>query len=233
MDDPQLLTAKLYFPAARPEWVERPRLVERLRTGLCGPLTLVSAPAGSGKTSLLSEWRAGPGTNTHAAWLSLDVSDNYLPRFLLYMAAALDKLHPGVLLAAQQVLQAPQSLQVELILTTLLYEVDRSPTEKVLVLDDWHIITATPLHQALSFLVEHLPPRLHLVILTRTDPLLPLARLRADRRLVEIRAGDLRFYPSETALFFNHTLNSTCLPPTWLRWTNASRAGLPDCRLHR
>lgn len=196
-----LLRTRLYFPAARPERVFRPRLVERLEAGLQGALTLVSAPAGYGKTTLLAEWRAGAGRETPAAWLSLDAGDNDPARFLQYLSAALEGLQEGLLENTQALLQATQIPPQETILTVLLNELAAFPEDFVLVLDDYHWISEQAVHAALDFLLEHLPPIMHLVLLTRADPPLPLARLRARGQLTEIRAQHLRFTAAETTKF--------------------------------
>jgi LuxR family maltose regulon positive regulatory protein len=210
-----LLQTKLYTPPVRPEMVSRPRLIERLNAGLRRKLTLVSAPAGFGKTTLLSEWARGLDAASPpraVAWLSLDESDNDLTRFLAYLIAALRTVRPDVGVAALSLLQSPQSPSVEAILSMLINEIvtiTQSGHEGcpcVLVLDDYHRITARPVHEALTFLLEHLPPQIHLAIAGRADPPLPLARLRARVQLTELRAADLRFTPDEAAAFLNDVM---------------------------
>jgi LuxR family transcriptional regulator, maltose regulon positive regulatory protein len=210
----QILATKLYIPPPRPKVVLRPRLIERLNEGLRSgrKLTLISAPAGFGKTTLVSEWVAG--CERPVAWLSLDEGDNDPARFLAYLVAALQTLAlsgaegiaanigEGVL----GVLQAPQPPPTEAILTALLNEITALPDHFVLILDDYHVIDAQPVNQALTFLIEHLPPQMHLVIATREDPDLPLARLRARSQLIELRAADLRFTPTEAAEFLNQVM---------------------------
>ncbi len=199
-----LLAAKLYIPPPRPGMVPRPRLIERMNEGLHRKLSLVSAPAGFGKTTLVSEWVndcARP-----AAWLSLDEGDNDPGRFLTYLVNALQEIKPGIgdgLLAA---LQSPQPLQIETILTTLLNEISNVPENFLLVLDDYHLIDSQPVDRLLDLLIEHQPPRMHLLIATREDPSLPLARLRARGQLTELRAADLRFTPAEAAEFLNRAM---------------------------
>ena len=159
-------------------------------------VTLVSAPAGFGKTTLLSEWVAGSERlepKVRVAWLSLDEGDNDPARFLAYLVAALRTIAANIGAAVLGVLQAPQPPPTESILTILLNEVAIIPGNFVLVLDDYHVIEAKQVDQALTFLLEHLPPQMHLVIATREDPHLPLARLRARGQLTELRAADLRF----------------------------------------
>ncbi len=207
MSEPLLLT-KLYIPPPRPKIVPRPRLVERLNEGLQRKLTLISASAGFGKTTLVSEWVAG--CERPVAWLSLDEGDNDPTRFLTYLVAALQtcrvsgeaKIGAGVL----AVLQSPQPLPIESILTALLNEITTIPDHFVLVLDDYHVIDSKPVDDALTFLLEHLPPQMHLVIATREDPHLPLARFRARGQLTELRAADLRFTPAEAAEFLNQVM---------------------------
>ncbi len=198
-----ILATKLYIPPPRRKVVLRPRLVERLNEGLAAghKLTLVSAPAGFGKTTLVGEWVAGCGRP--AAWLSLDEGDGDPTRFLAYLIAALQTVAPGIGEGVLTVLQSPQPPPPESVLTALLNDVTTIPSAVVLVLDDYHVLDAKPVDDALAFLVEHLPPQMHLVIATREDPALPLARLRARGQLTELRGADLRFTPSEAAEFLN------------------------------
>ena len=197
-----LLPTKLYIPPSRPKIVLRPRLIERLNEGMQRTLTLISASAGFGKTTLVSEWIAGCGRPV--AWLSLDEGDN--DRFLTYLIAALQTIAPNIGEGVLAVLQSPQPPPTESILTTLLNEITTIPDSFILVLDDYHVIDSKPVDQALTFLVEHLPPQMHLVIATREDPPLPLARLRARGQLTELRAADLRFTPAEAAEFLNQVM---------------------------
>jgi LuxR family maltose regulon positive regulatory protein len=199
-----LLLTKLYLPPYRPGMVLRPRLVERLNRGLHGRLALISAPAGFGKTTLVSEWLAA--CPHPAAWLSLDAGDNDPTRFLTYLAAALGTAAAGLGAGALAALQSSQPPPPESVLTILLNEIAHHPGSLVLVLDDVHVIEAAAVDQALAFLVEHLPPQLHLVLTTRQDPPLPLARLRARGQLTELRAADLRFTPGEAADFLNRVM---------------------------
>jgi LuxR family maltose regulon positive regulatory protein len=211
-----ILATKLYIPLPRPDAVLRFRLIERLDEDLCHglgfgrKLTLISAPAGFGKTTLISEWIAG--CERPVAWLSLDEGDNDPPRFLTYLIAALqtivarqgtvDQIGEEVL----GVLQSPQPPPIESVLTILLNDLATIPDNLVLVLDDYHVIDAPQVDDALTFLIEHLPPQLHLVIATREDPPLSLARMRARGRLTELRAADLRFSHDETAEFLNRVM---------------------------
>ena len=202
-----LLETKLYVPRLRRGLVARPRLIERMNRGGESKLTLISAPAGFGKTTLLAEWLAGtPAAERSVAWLSLDPGDNQPESFWTYMVTALQTVAPGVGARALSLLQEPQPPPIETILTTLLNELSAVPNDIVLVLDDYHVIGAHDVHQGIAFLLEHLPPQIHLVIATRADPPLPLGRLRARGELVEIRAADLRFTPDEAAAYLNEAM---------------------------
>jgi LuxR family transcriptional regulator, maltose regulon positive regulatory protein len=198
-----ILATKLYIPPSRQRVVLRPRLVQGLNEGLAAgnKLTLVSAPAGFGKTTVVSEWVAGCGRPV--AWLSLDEGDSDPSRFLAYLIAALQTVAPGVGDGVLTVLQSPQPPPLASTLTALLNDITTIPSDVVLVLDDYQVLDARPVDDALAFLVEHQPPQLHLVVATREDPALPLARLRARGQLTELRAADLRFTPSEAADFLN------------------------------
>ena len=198
-----ILSTKLYFPPPRSGIVPRPHLAERLNEGLAASrkLTLVSASAGFGKTTLVSEWIAR--CDQPVAWLSLDEGDNDLTRFLVYLIAALQTIDKNIGEGVLGALQSPQPPSIESILTALLNEIAAIPNNFILVLDDYHAIDSNLVDQALIFLLEHLPPQMHLVIATREDPDLPLARLRARGQLTELRAADLRFTPAEAAEFLN------------------------------
>ncbi len=206
-----ILATKTFLPSPRPGIVHRPRLVARLTAGLesGARLTLISAPAGFGKTTLVSEWVSGCGIPV--TWLSLDQEDNDPARFLTYLIAALQTLPPktgGVNIGAEAlaVLQSPQPPPAEIILTTLLNDITSIPGNFVLILDDYHLIDSRPVDEALTFLIEHSPPQMRLAIITREDPSLPLARLRARGRLTELRAADLRFTQGEAAEFLNRMM---------------------------
>src|SRR6266540_3611883 len=200
-----ILATKLYIPPPRPNMVLRPRLSERLNKGLQRQLTLISAPAGFGKTTLVSEWVAT--CERPVAWLSLDEGENDPARFLAYLVAALQTIASTIGAGVVGVLQAPQPPPIEAILTALLNDITTIPDNFTLVLDDYHVIDAKPLDAALTFLLQHLPPHMHLVIATREDPQLPLARLRAQSQLTELRAADLRFTPTEAAEFLNQAMS--------------------------
>src|SRR5438270_3071465 len=202
-----ILATKLYLPRLRPNVVFRPRLIERLNDGLHGKLTLIAAPAGFGKTTLVSEWVEGiERPRARTAWLSLDEGDNDPARFLAYLVAALQTIAANIGEGVLGLLQSSQPPPPEAILTALLNEITTLPDHFVLVLDDYHVIDAKPVDIALTYLVEHLPPQMHLVIATREDPQLPLARLRARGHLTELRAADLRFTASEAAAFLNQVM---------------------------
>jgi LuxR family maltose regulon positive regulatory protein len=202
-----ILATKLYIPPLRPNIVNRPRLIERLNEGLHRKLTLISAPAGFGKTTLISEWLVG--RERSVAWLSLDEGDNDPIRFLMYLVAALQTIAPNIGEGVLSVLQSPQPPPPDSILMTLLNDLSTFPDDFMLVLDDYHVIDAQAVDQALTYLVEHMPHHMHLVIATREDPLLPLARLRARGHLTEVRAADLRFTPTEAATFLNRVMGLT------------------------
>jgi LuxR family maltose regulon positive regulatory protein len=209
--EPILLT-KLFVPPLRPSLVPRPALVARLDSGLQGLLTLVSAPAGFGKTTLLAEWLSQ--TSRPVAWLSLDVGDNDPVRFFTYLLAALEGVDPEIGQGIRPMLQAPQRFSWEPLLTSLLNDITRTLEPVILVLDDYHLIESAPVHEIVSFLVDHLPPSgrgpstggLHLVIVTRADPPLPIARLRARGQLAELHVADLRFGPGEARTFLNEVM---------------------------
>jgi LuxR family maltose regulon positive regulatory protein len=199
-----LLTTKLYIPPVRPELVLRPHLIERLNEGLDHRLTLVSAPAGFGKTTLLTEWASSCGRPV--AWLSLDEGDNDLARFMAYFVAALETIQANIGQGVLGAFQAPRPPQMESVLTGLINEIAALPEPFVLVLDDYHLITFQPIHDALAFLLDHLPPHAHLVMAGRSDPPLPIARLRGRGQLTELRQSDLRFTPQEAARFLNQAM---------------------------
>jgi len=222
-----LLSTKFYIPrqplSHRDTFVSRPQLLAQLVAGLSGKLTLIAAPAGFGKSFLLSNWIDESNESQAAAlpsdagnasptfcWLSLEESDNDPIRFWLYFIAALQANNPGLATDLPPLLQSPEPPPLGTILTMLLNALSAWPSEIepaiVLVLDDYHAITTPAIHQSLSFLLEHLPPTLHIIMTTRADPPLPLARLRAHGQLAEIRADDLRFTDAETAHFLNECM---------------------------
>ena len=213
--DITLLETKLYVPKWRLGLVPRPRLIERLDRGTERKLTLVLAPAGFGKTTLLSEWLAATLASERAAgWVSLDQSDNDPAFFWSYFIRALQKVQPEVGESALSLLHSPQPPSIESVLTTLINEIDAIEDDPstgsgrgfVLVLDDYHVIDSQPIHSAIAFLLDYLPPQMHLVIASRSDPPLPLARLRGRGELTDLRASDLRFTPDEAAVFLNEVM---------------------------
>jgi LuxR family maltose regulon positive regulatory protein len=199
-----LLNTKFYVPPVRPELVPRPRLIEQLNAGRHRKLTLVSAPAGFGKTTLITEW-LNSGERPFA-WLSLDENDNDPARFLTYLLAALQKIEPDIGQAAGAMLQAPQPPPPESLLTALINDIAAVRQPFVLVLDDYHLIHTLPIHQLLAFLLEHQPPQMHMILATREDPPLPLSRLRARDQVTDIRQADLQFAEGETASFLQQVM---------------------------
>jgi LuxR family maltose regulon positive regulatory protein len=217
-----LLTTKLYIPPLRPEWVPRPHLVERLNASL-GPgslgfarkLTLLSAPAGSGKTTLVTAWLSDLRLRTsdlRLGWLSLDEADNDPLRFFAYLVAALQTVDPQVGQEALRLLESAQSPPIESLVTSLINDVAGEATPIILVLEDYHAITELVIHEAVGFLLDRQPPHIHLVITTRHDPPLPLSRLRGRGQMTEIRQDDLRLTPEEAAAFLNRSMGLQLTP---------------------
>ena len=198
-----LLATKLHVPRPRTHLVPRAHLVRQLQQGMARPLTLVSAPAGFGKTTLLAQWLVESGLPVApVAWLSLETEDNDPTRFLSYLIAALQTLDAQVGTIALALLRTPQPAPPEAVLTLLTNDlIERGEGDIVLVLDDYHVITTESIQRGMTFLLEHLPPRLHLIVATRADPPLPLARLRARGLLTEVRTADLRFGGAEVGAF--------------------------------
>ena len=199
-----MIATKLYIPPSRSEVVLRPRLTELLNSGRHHKLTLISAPAGFGKTTLVSEWVAAG--RRPVAWLSLAVEESDPARFLTYLIAALQTIAGDIGATALTVLQSPQPLPIEAILTNLINDIAAIPNDFILVLDDYHLVDDASVDKALGFLLEHSPSQLHLAITTREDPNLPLARLRVRDQLTELRAADLRFTAAEAAEFLNQVM---------------------------
>ncbi|MDR2986289.1 MAG: LuxR C-terminal-related transcriptional regulator [Nocardiopsaceae bacterium] len=207
----RLLTTKLHVPRLRPGFVPRPRLLGALDEGVARRLIMLCAPAGFGKTALLAEW-AWQGERP-AAWLSLDAGDNDPARFWRYVVAALDRTRPGIAERVGPLLGPPSPSSFEGPVTAIINELATETEtdaggdrEVLLVLDDYHVIDAQPVHNSLEFLLEHLPPELRLVMASRSDPPLPLARLRASGQLAELRSGDLRFSTQESAALLNEAI---------------------------
>jgi LuxR family transcriptional regulator, maltose regulon positive regulatory protein len=202
--EPLLLATKLHTPRPRTNLVARPRLTERLAAALSTPLTLVAAPAGFGKTTLITSWLAA--SPAAAAWIALDADDNDLSIFTRYLVAAARNLAPEAGAGTIEMLQAQQLPPPRLLLAPLVNDLAPLERESVLALDDYHLITSPLIHEALMFLLERMPPRLHLVLATRAEPQLALAKLRARGQVVEIRSADLRFTPAEAADFLRGTM---------------------------
>jgi len=199
-----LLTTKLYIPPVRPGLVSRPRLIERLNAGLYRKLTLISAPAGFGKTTLVNAWLRS--TDQPFAWISLDEGDNDPVRFLNYLVAAFRQIDDQIGQAVQQSLKAPQPPPVDPLLTELINDITTRSCSFVLVLDDYHTITELAVHEVVSFLLERQPSQVHLVITSRQDPPVPLSRLRGRGQVTEIRQSDLRFTLEEATTFLNRSM---------------------------
>ncbi len=200
----QILATKLYIPPPRTRGVYRPRLSEQLDAGLPRQLTLLSAPAGFGKTTLVSDWLAG--RQRPVAWLSLDEGDSDLARFIIYLVTALQTITKKFGASTLALVHAAEPPSTEALLTNLVNEITTIPNDFILVLDDYHALDSKAVDEALAFLLDHQPPHMHLVIATRQDPGLPLARLRARGQLTELRAADLRFTPAEAAEFLNRVM---------------------------
>jgi LuxR family maltose regulon positive regulatory protein len=206
----QRLATKLYLPPARQTLVDRPVLLDQLKEGLRGKLTLVSAPAGFGKTSLVAAWRKE--TETPLAWFSLDEEDNEPARFLDYLIGALQMVDEDLGDESAELLKRSTTPPLKVVLTSLLNEINAYDKEFVMAFDDYHVITEQGIHEALSFLIERLAPHAHALIATRSDPPFPLGRLRARGELKELRATDLRFDATEAAAFLNDVMNLELTP---------------------
>ena len=196
-----LLASKFYYPPHRLDLVPRPHLLESLEAGLSGKLTLVSAPAGFGKTTVVSEWIRECGHPT--AWLSLDKNDNDLARFLIYFIAALQRIDSEIGVDVRAALEESLSPHFEILLTRLISEMERLPDKSIIVLDDYHLIDSKTIHDAINFLIEYMAPTVHLVITGRTDPPLPISRLRVQGEVNEVRTPKLRFTKKEVATYLN------------------------------
>jgi LuxR family maltose regulon positive regulatory protein len=215
--DMSLLTTKFYVPPLRPGFVSRPRLIELVQAGLARKLTLVSAPAGFGKTTLINEWISA--SQRPVAWISLDQGDNDPVRFLAYLVGALQRVDETLgrsvsdfMLPSVTPASPHQAGWVQTPMTVLINDLSAAGTALTLVLDDYHLISSPVVHQVLLFLLEHRPPSVHVVIGTREDPPLPLPRWRAQGQVTEIRERELRFTTGETAAFLKQTMNLP-LPP--------------------
>ena len=216
-----VLATKLYIPPTRPERVSRPHLIRKLNEGLHRKLTLIAAPAGFGKTTLVSDWIANSqldgekgsqsgnrtsGNQNRVAWLSLDEGDNDLGSFLIYFIAAMQKVEPDFGLEPLAALQSSGATKSDAVLMALLNEIADLTQPLILILDDYHVIENQSIDKAVTYLLDHLPATMHLVITTRIDPPLPLARLRGRGQLAELRVADLRFTNDEAATFLNQIM---------------------------
>jgi LuxR family maltose regulon positive regulatory protein len=197
-----LLATKLHVPAIGGDIVHRATLLDALSAGLRRKLILLSAPVGWGKTTLLAQWALGAGEDQRVGWVSLDPSDNDPVWFWMYVVAALQKVSPGFGTRAVELL-AMGADPVQVVLPTLLNDLDRIASPIVLILDDYHQVVNRAVHDQLAFVIGRMPANLHLVLATRSDPMLPLARLRASGDLVEMRSDDLRFGPIEAGRLLN------------------------------
>ena len=202
-----IISTKLHIPSLPQARVSRAHLTARLEAGAQGKFVLVSAPAGFGKTALLAEWAHQCSQVCQFCWLHLDESDNELARFLSYLVAALQTHQPEIGEAALSGLQSMPPAPIEAVLTSLINDIDSSTAKPILVLDDYHLIDEPEVHSAVEFLIEHLPPQMCLVIATRTDPPLPIHRLRARGQMIEMRADDLRFSRDETRRYLEGVLH--------------------------
>ena len=201
-----LMQTKLYPPRSRSDMISRTHLIERLNEGLSGNVTLVCAPAGFGKTTLLTDWLHT--INRTKVWLSLDEKDDELRTFVQSLAAALQRVFSDAFQATASLLNAPRILPPDQVATILINDLADLPEDVVLVLDDYHLIHKSDVHTLLDLLIEHLPLQLHLVLATRTDPMLPLTRWRARGSLNELRHTDLRFTLEETEAFLTSVIGS-------------------------
>lgn len=201
-----LMRTKFYRPRASSDVIHRGRLYERLNNGLGGKITLVCAPAGFGKTTLLVEWLES--TDRSAAWISLDERDNELPIFVHALATSLQTLFPDVCQNTASLLKARQLLSTDQVATLIINDLADIPDDLILVLDDYHLIHTGEIHHLLDMLIEHLPPQMHLVLTTRSDPPLSLSRWRAKGYLHDLRSTDLRFTLEETEAFLTRVLEN-------------------------
>lgn len=198
-----ILTTKLHNPPTRPGHVQRARLADKLNDGASRKLVLVSAPAGFGKTTIMSLWADEVGLP--AAWLSLDPEDNDPVRFLLYLLAALQTIVPDIGQTTSALLHSAQKAPQEIVLTVLINELASIQEDFYLILDDYHVINNQDVHAVLAYMIDHLPIKMHIIIASRSDPPLPLSRLRTREQLVEIRQSDLRFTPEESSQFLKQS----------------------------
>ncbi|HSJ38218.1 MAG TPA: BTAD domain-containing putative transcriptional regulator, partial [Planococcus sp. (in: firmicutes)] len=212
-----LIKRKFFIPQLRAGLVARPHLLSKLEQGVKNSLTLISAPAGYGKTTLLTEWidalqKAESSSPWAVCWLSLDAGDNDLIRFLSYLTTALEKVQPGMGAETRALIRSFESMHPTTPLSMLVNDMHELDQSILLVLDDYQFINNPAIHDGITFLLEHIPDNVHILIATRSDPPIPLARLRARNQLTEIRAHDLRFTSIETAEFLNKVFNLALTP---------------------
>ena len=208
--DCPLIRTKLCYPRVGSDVIPRTHLIERLNAGLSSKITLLSAPNGFGKTTLLVKWLET--CNRKAAWLTLDENDNEFFTFVRYLTAAFQSVFPGACQATASLLKAPQSLQPDRVATVFTNDLVDVPEDVILVLDNYHTIHQDAVHTLLDLLIRYIPPQVHLVLSARSDPPLPLARWRAQGQLNEFYGVDLRFTPDETGAFLAHIVGDE-LPP--------------------
>jgi LuxR family maltose regulon positive regulatory protein len=220
----QLLTTKLYIPPLRSDLVPRQHLYQYLDEGLTSKLTLIAAPTGFGKSTLVIGWLTE--IELPVAWLSIDPGDNDPARFWTYLIAAIQTVHPEIGVEARQIVSAPQLRSTEPVVISLINDVSQLTDDLIVVLDDYHIIEAGGVHASLSFLLEHQPPNLHLILITRIDPSISLARIRAHSQLIEIRAEDLQFSTEEAATLLNEKMGLN-LKPEYIEALNAYTESWP------
>ncbi|MCA9952094.1 MAG: AAA family ATPase, partial [Anaerolineales bacterium] len=204
-----LLQTKLYIPPTRPNIVPRIEMLQKLAAGLHGKLTLASAPAGFGKTTLITAWLSQ--LDRPVGWVSLDEDDSDPQQFFRYVAAAI-RPFPDISHSLTSQLQSAQPLPAKAMATALVHDLVSVSTPCLLVLDDYHEIDSADIDLALAFILDHLPPNLHLIITSRADPGFPLSRLRARNQLTELRANDLRFSVEETAVFMQNIMGISLTP---------------------
>ena len=190
-----LLETKFYPPNPRSDRVPRLRLLEKLNAGLDNRLTLISAPAGFGKTTLVTEWLSQ--VKCPFAWVSLDKDDNNVIQFFTYATTAVERIE-GVGRTTRRLLQSSQTIEIKSIVTAFINDCILGSNQFILALDDYHVITDKSVNEAVALLLDNMPANFHLVITSRVDPLLPISRLRAHGQMIELRSDDLRFNPEES-----------------------------------
>jgi LuxR family maltose regulon positive regulatory protein len=203
----EILKTKLFIPRPRSNLVARPRLTNRLSAGLDGKLTLIAAPAGYGKTTLLSEWI--PQSPRCITWLSADQDDNDPTIFWSYLIASFQQIHPEIGASAQSLLQSAEAPLLTSIITSIINDIVVFNEPFATVIDDYHFIGNPHIHESVTYLIEHLPENIHLIITTRIDPYIPLSKLRAQNRLTELRANDLKFTSNEASSFLTRVMGLT------------------------